>query len=252
MKTGGIPQEKESPTVLDAIYTSPALGPKDKTLKRLVAEVVAVIGAGTETTGNTLATFTFHVLSNIDVLKKLKADLTLAARDDGKGAYDMLALKTLEKLPYLQASIKEALRLGSSVSGRLPRVNRSNAMTYIHPSGVEYVLPPNTVISTSMRDLHLNPDIFPAPRRFSPERWLKSGPEELKRMEKAFVPFGRGSRVCLGLELAKDEITLLTGNLFHRFDLELYKTTEWDINIQHDFFAPFGPRDSKGVRVIAK
>lgn len=247
-----MPQEKVSPTVLDAVYASSTLGPEEKTEKRLVAEAVGIIGAGTETTGNTLSTLTFYVLSNLDVLKKLRAELTLAAKEDGKSVGDMLTLKTLDKLPYLQASIKEALRLGSSVSGRLPRVNRFNAMTYSNPSGKEYTLPPNTVVSTSMRDVHLDSDIFPEPHRFSPERWLNSEPEVLKRMENAFVPFGRGSRVCLGLELAKDEMTLLTGNLFYRFDLELYKTTKWDIEIQHDFFAPFGPRDSKGVRVLAK
>lgn len=71
-------------------------------------------------------------------------------------------------------------------------------------------------------------------------------------MEKAFVPFSAGSRVCLGLELAKMEINLLAGNLLHRFRLELFETTERDISVQHDFFAPFGPTDSKGVRMIVK
>ena len=51
----------------------------------------------------------------------------------------------------------------------------------------------------TLRDILLDPSIFVDPQRFSPERWL-SDSADLERMNQAFVPFSRGSRMCLGLK----------------------------------------------------
>ena len=247
----GIPQEKEAPTVLDAVYTSPLLGNEEKTLVRLLAEAQAVIGAGTETTGNTLSVFTYHVLARPSILQRLKAELADGAVDR-TGSSELMEYRTLERLPYLQACVKEALRLATGVSSRLPRVNRTASTTYTTSTGRSYTFAPNTVISMSILDLHYNEEIFTDCATFNPDRWLKNGEARLQRMERAFVPFGRGARQCIGLDLAKQEITLMTGNLFHQFNLELFGTTARDVSIVHDYFAPWGPDDSKGVRIVAK
>lgn len=250
IETKGVPPTKASPTVLDAIYQSDLLGPEEKTLARMMAETQALIGAGTETTGNTLSTLVFHVLSNPTILQKLKAELNDAAHD--RNSSGLLEFKILDKLSYLQACIKEALRLAVGVVGRLPRVNPVAPMSYTTPSGKTYILPPNTSVSMSIRDMHTDDSIFKNPHSFIPERWLDSSPDHLRHMEKAYAPFGRGVRACLGVELAKEELTLMAGNLFLHFDFDLFETTARDISILHDYFAPFGPKDSKGVRVTVR
>lgn len=216
----------------------------------MLAETQALLGAGTETTGNTLAVLTFHILSQPAVLDTLKTELQSAATKSNLSD-DLLNFKSLEHLPYLQACIREALRLSTGVCSRLPRVNNASPTAYTTPSGKEYAFPSGTVISLSILDLHYNASIFPSPHTFDPSRWDPSTtlPEHLDRMNHAYAPFGRGARQCLGLELAKEEITLMAGNLFHRFDLELFETSARDVSIAHDYFAPFGPSDSKGVRV---
>lgn len=134
-------------------------------------------------------------------------------------------------------------------------------MTYTTPGPhpKTYTFPPGTVMSMSQRDLHNNADIFPDPERFEPERWLPATdptctatPEQRRLMDRYWVPFSRGSRNCIGLELAKQELGLATGNLFRRFDLQLFETTERDVRPEHDFFAPYAPADSEGVRVKIK
>lgn len=200
----GIPSEKDSPTVLDAIYTWPLLGSEEKTLTRLMAEAQNIIGAGTETTGNTLSNLTYHVISQPRVLKKLKDELLEAAGQTASSS--LLDYRTLERLPYLKACIKEALRLATGVSSRLPRLSRTDSITYRSPSGQEYRFAPNTVISMSILDLHYNEDVFINAKAFKPERWLENNKEKLQQMEKAFAPFGRGPRQCVGLELEKEEI----------------------------------------------
>ncbi|GAB7365578.1 hypothetical protein MBLNU230_g6650t1 [Neophaeotheca triangularis] len=251
---GGIPKDGETPTVLDAIYTSPLIGPEDKTLTRILAETQAILGAGTETTGNTLSVFTYHVLSQQPVLARLQSELHRAARQR-PSPFTLLDHKTLENLPYLQACLKESLRLATGVSSRLPRQNHHAPTTYTPPSSpspVTYTFPPGTTISMSILDLHYNPSIFPNPESFTPTRWIDSSTEELQHMERAFKPFGVGVRQCVGLELAREELLLMMGNLILEFGdgMRLFETTERDVSICHDYFAPFGPDDSRGVRLL--
>jgi cytochrome P450 len=51
----------------------------------------------------------------------------------------------------------------------------------------------------TLRDVSLDPEIFPEPMEFRPERWLPSNPN-LDRCNRYLVPFGRGSRMCIGLK----------------------------------------------------
>ena len=182
--------------MLDAIYTSPLLGQGDKTVTRILAETQAILGAGTETTGNTLSVLTYHVLSEPSIHRRLRRELRDA--EVGYSADNtLLDYRMLEKLPYLQACIKEALRLATGVSSRLPRTHRTAPVSYTDPSGKKYTFPPGTVISMSILDLHYNDSIFPAARSFKPERWLEADGDTLRQMERGFVPVSRPQRRML-------------------------------------------------------
>lgn len=96
--------------------------------------------------------------------------------------------------------------------------------------------------------IHENERLFPNPKKFQPERWLEPGAQ---RLEKYLVNFGKGSRGCLGMNLAKAEIPLVLAAVFGgRFDLQLYETDRSDADVKHDFFNPRAKMDSKGVRVV--
>ena len=88
--------------------------------------------------------------------------------------------------------IKEALRLSFGVIGRLPRVVPEAGATF---NG--YYVPGGTVVGMSSWMMHRNPEVFPNPMKFQPERWLDS--ENYKRLDRHMVPFGRGSRMCVGM-----------------------------------------------------
>ena len=150
---------------------------------------------------------------------------------------------TLSNLEYLNACIKEGLRIGNEVSGRLARYDPINAITYR-----KYALPPRTVVSMSMRDMHLSPSCYPSPHTYDPERWLNS--TSRKKAEQFFAPFGKGARSCVGRELAMLEMSMTTANLMHRFDLSLWKTKREDVEMAHDFFSPFRRDDSRGCQVV--
>ncbi|KAF2143970.1 uncharacterized protein K452DRAFT_246052 [Aplosporella prunicola CBS 121167] len=256
--SGGKPETDRPPTVFEAIYNSSLLGVEDKTPERLAWEAETILGAGTETTGMTLCTLVYHLQTNPKILERLKEELMSCSSLPREAMVDF---RTLNGLPYLQAVIWESLRVGCPVSGRLVRTNSRHPMTYTTPGpdAKTYVFPPGTVLSMTMRDLHENRSVFPKPKDFQPERWLDSSDptststaEQRKLMDRYFVPFSKGTRSCVGMELAKQELTLTVGNLFRRFDLELFETTRRDIEAARDYFSPFGPSDSEGVRVKVK
>jgi len=243
---------KTTPTVTKAIFESPHLPVHEKSIRRIFDEIEVVIGAGTETTGHTLTLITYHVLSNSRILRALKQELEKAASEHNVSQDEYLDFNIIESLPYLQAVMKETLRHETAVPGRLPRRHPTAAQTYTSPSNKVYLLPPGTTMSVSIRDVHLNGDIFPSPHEFLPERWLTSDAQEMARMNKYMLAFGKGVRSCLGMELAKQEILLTAGNLFWKYDMELYETSAMDVAFVHDFFAAFPPREREGLKVRVK
>ncbi|KAL1956602.1 hypothetical protein VTO42DRAFT_6949 [Malbranchea cinnamomea] len=225
-------------TLFDQVLDS-KLPPEDKSEDRLEQEVRSAIGAGTETTSNALTVITFHLLSDPDKLRKLKEELRqLEPNPDAE-----LKLCDLENLPYLSSVVLEGLRLSYGVSTRLQRTSQE-PMQY-----GEYTIPPGTVVSMCSILQHHDETIFPNSHSFVPERWLDLN--ERKRLEKYMVSFSKGSRRCIGMNLALAEIFITVGTIFHRFDLELHNTTRDDIDVQHDLFIP-RPKNMKTIGVQVK
>ncbi|KAK0105231.1 hypothetical protein ONS96_004631 [Cadophora gregata f. sp. sojae] len=99
--------------------------------------------------------------------------------------------------------------------------------------------------------MHHNEKIFPDSYSFTPERWMDS--DGAKRLERYMVTFTRGSRQCIGMNLAKAELFLTVATVFRRFELELFDTIrERDIDLAYDGFLPQPGPEAKGVRVIFK
>lgn len=115
-------------------------------------------------------------------------------------------------LPYLRATVREALRLSMANPTRLPRVVPPSGWTYHCPSvSKTFYFPPNTLVSAQIQTLHHNPTVFKDPLVFNPERWLENENTDksaLEVMNRDFIPFGLGSRQCIARNLAMMELTL--------------------------------------------
>jgi cytochrome P450 len=265
VKNGGAPPpHKEFPVVLNSIYNSD-LPPAEKTHERLFQDAFALVSAGTETTGTTLITITYHLLSSPQHLKLLQDELRTHFPTHTANS-EVISYRALEKLPYLTACINEGLRLASGVCGRLPRVNRHGPTQY-----ADYTIPAGTAMGMSIRDIHYDPSIFPDPTTFKPERWLdnddsndqnaKYSPRQLR--ERFLVPFGKGARNCAGSALAIAEMYAVVGNLFRRFccggeeegkeeqpGMRLWESGREDVEMVMDLFAPVVSFDREGLRVM--
>ncbi|KAI3318956.1 putative cytochrome P450 [Xylariaceae sp. AK1471] len=232
--------ESQHPTIFSELLGSD-LPQREKTLGRLGSEAQQLIGAGLETVAWALTTTVFHLISNPSVLKKLQVELEKAIPDPA-AIPDSLYL---ERLPYLTGCVREGVRLSTGVSVRLPRVSRDKPMKYKN-----WLIPAGTPVSMTTIDVLNDNQIFQNPRTFIPERWLDNPKtSEGDHLTRYFVPFGKGPRMCIGINLANVELYRVLATLFRRFTFELYDTDISDIEIAHDFFVPSPKLDTKGLRV---
>ena len=155
---------------------------------------------------------------------------------------DQAKLQTLQDLPYLTAIILEGLRLSHPITHRLARSFPNKPLRY----GDKTIPPGTTVYMTSLL-MHENEDIFPDPRVFWPERWLGS---DQQRLQRYLTPFTRGSRACLGINLAWAEMYLILASVFRRFEFDISDIVrECDIDIARDVILGVPSYDSKGAMV---
>jgi cytochrome P450 len=114
--------------------------------------------------------------------------------------------------------------------------------------------------------MHQDPVAFPDPLAFKPERWLNA--EHASRMEKSFIPFGKGTRQCVGMpyvearlinpillmknRLAYCELYVTLGTLFRRFEnLKCDKLSAYDRSYI-DHFSSFVPADAAVFKVFVE
>jgi cytochrome P450 len=214
----------------------------ERSTQRLAQEAQVLVLAGTLTTAHTLMTTTYHILTNPSILSRLRAEL----QDAGADAHP-LPLAKLEQLPYLTAVIHEGLRLGTGVPGPLQRVSSDTTLQF-----KDLAIPPGTPVSMSALLQHNNPSIFPSPETFHPQRWLPLGTEG-RRLQKYLVSFSKGSRQCIGMNLAYGELYLTLAALVWRFggEMEMWGTVfERDVQTRVDAFNPLPALGSKGLRVV--
>ncbi|TVY43628.1 putative sterigmatocystin biosynthesis P450 monooxygenase [Lachnellula occidentalis] len=197
----------------------------------LADEARAFIIAGSDTTARTLTYLIWATLKHPSVKQRLQDEVDrLPTGFSGKDAME---------LPYLMAIIKETLRLYSAAPGSLPRSVPSGGRTL---GG--YLLPQGTTVSTQAWTLHRDAAIFERPLDFIPERWF----EPTQNMKDAFMPFGGGSRICLGIHLAYIEMALPAAKFFRACPTATIKTTDEDMEVvNHLLIAPKGHKCGIGL-----
>lgn len=227
-----------NPTIFQALVDGD-LPPAEKSVKRLVDEGSTVIGAAQQTTSYYLKTVTYHVLANPSIHARLQDELKAVIPNPD----NIPSLPQLEALPYLHAVVQEGFRISYGITSRLQRISPDQPLQY-----QQWSIPAGTPISMTSIFQHEDPKKFPNPKCFDPDRWLNDD----ERLDKYLVTFSKGTRQCLGMNLAIAEIYITVATVFRRFDMELFETTRRDADVAHDYFVPLGPKDSKGVRIIFK
>ncbi|KAL4784203.1 cytochrome P450 [Aspergillus varians] len=176
--------------------------------------------AGSDTTANTLTYLVWSVLRDKTIQERLVTELDALVKtlsiEQGIGEDD-ISDTMLRDLPYMNQVISEALRLYPAVPSGLPRTvpDKGSALA-------GYWIPGGSTVTTQLYSLHRDADIFEDPERFDPSRWESP----TKEMKDAYMPFGAGSRNCVGLHLARMELRLATALFFRTFPAAKVSTRE--------------------------
>ncbi|KAJ5692713.1 hypothetical protein N7462_002136 [Penicillium macrosclerotiorum] len=188
---------------------------------QMAAESMDHLAAGIDTTGDALC-FLMHELSlprSSHIQKRLYEEITLNPN------------ARLDELPYLDAVIKEGLRLFPPIPMSLPRYVPRGGRTI---SG--YTLPERSIVSCQAWSVHLmDQTVFPNASSFLPERWLeKEGEADRNRL---FFAFAAGGRGCIGKNLALVEMKLLMRELYGKFTTKIAPEMTSDMSIDDQIIA---------------
>jgi cytochrome P450 len=155
-------------------------------------ELMTALVAGHETTASQLAWTFMHLARDQRASARLTAEIEAGAGD-----------------AYLTATINESLRLRPVLPQVEPRYLRKPATVggFDYPRGVALIPAPYM--------LHHDPEIYPEPFAFKPERFLDNSPGTY-----TWIPFGGGRRRCLGAAFAIQEMKIVVSEVMRRFELE--------------------------------
>nr|BAK09530.1 cytochrome P450 [Postia placenta] len=207
-----IAERRAHPIEKNDLLNKMLLGKDPKTGKKLPEKnirynLLTFLIAGHETTSSTLTFTIYHIISNPEATRKLREEVDEALGDRP------IQLGDLNKFPYLNACLRESMRLSPPAPMRYV-----NAISDTIIGGGKYAVKKDqTVIvnvATSMRD----PQIWGEDAdEFKPERMLDGKFEALP--PNAWQPFGFGMRACIGRALSWQEMTIIIALIFQHFDL---------------------------------
>ncbi|UPX09407.1 uncharacterized protein EKO05_0000097 [Ascochyta rabiei] len=169
------------------------------------------IGAGSDTTAIGLSSIIYYLYNNADVLAKLREEIDKMAQQGLIS--DPITFQEAQSMPYLQAVIKESLRLHPAVGTILPRKVPEGGATL---AGTFF--PEGTDVGANAWVLHYSKDIYgDDAASYKPERWLEpKGTNDLR--ETMMFAFGAGSRACIGKNISLLEMTKLLPQIVRKFD----------------------------------
>ncbi|KAI1438862.1 cytochrome P450 [Xylaria sp. CBS 124048] len=172
--------------------------------------------ASTETTSSLLTGTTYYLLKNPDKMKILTGEIRGRFESDEEITFEALA-----QLEYLNACIREGLRVYPPIPSAIPReiAEGGNVTMGKWLLGVTRVSVHHTATYRSSMS-------FKNPDEFVPERWL-GDPAYKDDIREAHQPFSVGTRNCLGMNMARHEMRLLLSKLVYHFDLKSEADASW-------------------------
>ena len=177
------------------------------TIQRMKNTTFDLLIAGSDSTATTMTWIMLYLLHNPELEARLHAEI-----DDVIGRAQPPSLSDRQKMPYMEATIMETLRMSPAAPLGLPHSVPHDVML----NG--FLIRKNTSVVANIYSAHRDPKLWDEPDVFRPERFLSEDKKSVK-VPKCFIPFSLGRRSCLGETLARMELFLYMTSLLQRFRL---------------------------------
>lgn len=166
--------------------------------------------AGTDTSSSTVEWAIAELIRHPNILAQAQQEI-----DKVVGQNRLVTEADLTHLKFLQAIVKETFRLHPSTPLSLPRM----ATESCEING--YFIPKGATLLTNVWAIARDPDAWPEPLEFRPNRFLPECGEkanaDVRGNDFELIPFGSGRRICAGMSLGLRMVQLLTASLIHAF-----------------------------------
>ncbi|XP_058798698.1 probable cytochrome P450 4p2 [Phymastichus coffea] len=205
MNEGDTKKVKKALGVLDLLLLAEKEGQIDEI--GVCEEFLTMITAGFETTGMTIC-YLLTLLAENKEAQNLARTEVREVLGDYTGP---LTMEHLKKMDYLGRCVKESLRI-------LPTVPLFARLISDEVELSNYRIPPGSEVVVSVFDVHRDPQFWPEPEKFDPDRFLS---DNLKNQHPfAYIPFSGGMRSCIGQKFALLEVKTVTAQILRDFYLE--------------------------------
>uniref|UniRef100_A0A8C5G4X6 unspecific monooxygenase n=1 Tax=Gouania willdenowi TaxID=441366 RepID=A0A8C5G4X6_GOUWI len=178
----------------------------------ILSQAMIFLFAGYETTSSSLTFLAYNLATNPEVMTKMQEEIDRTFPNKAPVDY-----QTLMQMEYLDCAINESLRL-YPIAARLERVAKAS----VEINGL--VIPKDMVVMVPTWPLHRDPNIWPEPEKFKPERFSKENKDTIDPY--TYMPFGLGPRNCLGMRFAILSIKLAMVEILQKFSFAMCKETE--------------------------
>lgn len=169
------------------------------------AQLLTFLVAGHETTSGLLSFCLYYMVKNPETIRKAQAEIDAIGR---------ITRDSLTKMPYIDACLKETLRLQPTA----PMFSVENPEDKELPGG--YIIPAHDVVLINLHGMQSDPKVWGEDAlEFVPERMMDGKFENL--LPNSWKPFGHGARACIGRAFAVQESILAIASILQNFDLEL-------------------------------
>ncbi|GAB6022642.1 hypothetical protein CHUAL_006736 [Chamberlinius hualienensis] len=183
----------------------------------LVANSILFLLAGFDTTASAISFTIYSMALNPECQQTLMEEIDQAIEKHGKLATDVILA-----LPYLEMVLSETLRMYP------PALRLERLCTKDYKYG-DIFIRKGCMVAAAVYSIHHDPDIYPEPNKFDPDRF--SYENKSQRHPMAYIPFGVGPRICIGMRFALMEAKICLAYFFKTFKVSKCDKTEVSTNI---------------------